>query len=45
MPQMREHTLFGMIPQRPELADYVARLTARDAFRRAEEKDKQAGGG
>jgi glutathione S-transferase len=33
---------FGMMPQRPELVGYVARLTTREAFRRAEEKDKAA---
>jgi glutathione S-transferase len=33
---------FGMIPQRPALVDYVARLTARDAFKRASEKDEAA---
>jgi glutathione S-transferase len=33
---------FGMIPQRPALVDYVARLTARDAFKRATEKDEAA---
>jgi len=31
---------FGMMPQRADLAGYVARLNARPAFRRAEEKDK-----
>jgi glutathione S-transferase len=36
---------FGMIPQRPALVDYVARLTARDAFKRAGEKDEVAGKG
>jgi glutathione S-transferase len=34
---------FGMIPQRASLVDYVARLTARDAFKRATEKDEAAG--
>jgi glutathione S-transferase len=34
---------FGMIPQRPPLVDYVARLTAREAFKRATEKDETAG--
>jgi glutathione S-transferase len=33
---------FGMIPQRASLVDYVARLTARDAFKRASEKDEAA---
>jgi glutathione S-transferase len=33
---------FGMIPQRPALMDYVARLTARAAFKRATEKDEAA---
>ena len=33
---------FGMMPQRKEIADYVARLTARPAFQRAEAKDKTA---
>lgn len=42
---LRWGMLFGLIPQRPDLADYVARLTAREAFRRAEEKDKAAQGG
>jgi hypothetical protein len=32
--------LFGMIPQRPELVEYVGRLTVREAFRRATEKDE-----
>jgi glutathione S-transferase len=35
---------FGMIPERKEIVDYVARLTARPAFKRAEEKDKAAAG-
>jgi glutathione S-transferase len=35
---------FGMMPQRADLTGYVARLTARPAFRRAEEKDKAASG-
>jgi glutathione S-transferase len=39
---LRWGMLFGMIPERPELKDYVARLTARPAFKRAEEKDKAA---
>jgi glutathione S-transferase len=39
---LRWGMLFGMIPQRQDLADYVAGLTQRDAFRRAEEKDKAA---
>jgi glutathione S-transferase len=33
---------FGMMPPRADLGDYVGRLTAREAFRRAEEKDKAA---
>jgi glutathione S-transferase len=33
---------FGMIPQRPALMGYVARLTAREAFKRATEKDEAA---
>jgi hypothetical protein len=33
---------FGMIPQRSALVDYVARLTARDAFKRATDKDEAA---
>jgi glutathione S-transferase len=37
---LRWGMLFGMIPQRPEIVDYVARLTAREAFRRATEKDE-----
>jgi glutathione S-transferase len=40
---LRWGMLFGMIPERRELKDYVARLTARPAFKRAEEKDKTAG--
>ncbi|MDQ2080589.1 glutathione S-transferase family protein [Xanthobacteraceae bacterium Astr-EGSB] len=35
---------FGMMPQRADLAGYVARLNAREAYRRAEEKDKAASG-
>lgn len=35
---------FGMIPQRADLAAYVARLTARPAYQRADEKDKAAKG-
>jgi glutathione S-transferase len=34
---------FGMIPQRPALVDYVARLTAREAFKRATAKDEAVG--
>jgi glutathione S-transferase len=33
---------FGMIPQRPALMEYVARLTAREAFKRATAKDEAA---
>jgi hypothetical protein len=41
----RRKTLeFPMIPQRPALVDYVSRLTAREAFKRAEEEDKAAVG-
>lgn len=32
---------FKMIPERPEFAAYVARLSARPAFQRAEAKDKE----
>jgi hypothetical protein len=35
--------LFGMIPRRPALVDYVARLTACEAFKRAAAKDEAAG--
>jgi hypothetical protein len=35
---------FGMIPERKEIVEYVARLTARPAFKRAEDKDKAAAG-
>ena len=31
---------FGMIPKRPALVEYVGRLSARDAFKRAVEKDE-----
>ena len=34
---LRWGMLFGMIPERKELKDYVARLTARPAFQRAED--------
>ncbi len=37
---LRWGMLFGMIPQRPELVEYVGRLTVREAFRRATEKDE-----
>lgn len=37
---LRWGMLFGIIPQRPSLVDYVARLTTRDAFKRASEKDE-----
>jgi hypothetical protein len=30
---------FGMIPKRPALVEYVGRLSAREAFKRAVEKD------
>jgi glutathione S-transferase len=33
---------FGMIPQRPALVEYVGRLTAREAFKRASAKDEAA---
>ena len=33
---------FGMIPQRPALVEYVGRLQARPAFKRASEKDEAA---
>jgi glutathione S-transferase len=36
---LRWGMLFGMIPQRAALAAYVGRLTAREAFKRAQEKD------
>ncbi len=31
---------FGMIPKRPALVEYVGRLQARPAFKRAVEKDE-----
>ena len=31
---------FGMIPKRPALVEYVGRLSAREAFKRAQEKDQ-----
>lgn len=40
---LRWGMLFGMIPERKKLKDYVARLTAREAFKRAEDLDRQAG--
>jgi hypothetical protein len=41
----RRKTLeFLIIPQRPALVDYVSRLTARETFKRAEEKNKAAVG-
>lgn len=33
--------VFKMAPERPEFVDYVARLTARPAIKRADEKDKE----
>ena len=31
---------FGMIPKRPALVEYVGRLSAREAAKRAQEKDQ-----
>jgi glutathione S-transferase len=39
---LRWGMLFKLIPERPELAAYVARLTDRPAFKRAQELDAQA---
>jgi glutathione S-transferase len=41
---LRWGMLFGMIPERKEIVEYVARLTARPAFVRAQEKDKALSG-
>ena len=38
---LRYGMMFKLIPERKEFADYVARLTARPAAKRAEAKDKQ----
>jgi glutathione S-transferase len=37
--QVRFGMMFKLIPERPELAAYVARLNERPAYRRATEKD------
>jgi glutathione S-transferase len=39
--QLRWGMLFKLIPERPEFTPYVARLTARPAFKRATEKDAE----
>ena len=38
---IRWGTMFKLIPERKEFADYVARLTARPAAKRAEAKDNE----
>jgi len=38
--QIRWGMIFKMVPERPEFLDYAARLAARPAAQRAEEKDK-----
>jgi glutathione S-transferase len=42
---IRWGTMFKLIPERKEFADYAARLAARPAAQRAEAKDKELGGG
>ncbi|MGF1545354.1 MAG: glutathione S-transferase family protein [Parvularculaceae bacterium] len=37
---LRFATMFGAIEKEPAFADYIARITSRDAFKRAEAKDK-----
>lgn len=41
---LRWGMMFGIIPERKELKAYVERLARREAFKRAEEKDRQAAG-
>lgn len=41
---LRWGMIFSMIPERKELKAYVERLARREAFKRAEEKDRQAAG-
>ena len=41
---LRWGMLFKLIPERPEFAAYVGRLTERPAFKRATELDAQASG-
>jgi glutathione S-transferase len=43
--QLRFGMLFKMVPERREFADYVARLMARPAARRAQDKDQALTGG